>query len=96
MSFPGGPDGNKSFCNECRRPQLDPWIGKIPWRRAWHPFQYSCLENPHSQRSLAGYIPWDHKESDRIVPLSIPQHKLSSVLSSPLFLGSQLPKEPGR
>jgi len=37
MSFPGGPDGNKSFCNECRRPQLDPWIGKIPWRRAWQP-----------------------------------------------------------
>ena len=23
----------------------DPWIGKIPWRRKWHPFQYSCLGN---------------------------------------------------
>ena len=21
----------------------------------------SCLENPHGQRSLAGYSPWDHK-----------------------------------
>ena len=21
-------------------------IGKIPWRGAWKPFQYSCLENP--------------------------------------------------
>ena len=23
-----------------------PWVRKIPWRRAWHPLQYSCLENP--------------------------------------------------
>ena len=27
--------------------------------------QYSCLENPQGQRSLVGYSPWDHKESDR-------------------------------
>ena len=26
--------------------------------------QYSCLENPHGQRSLAGYSPWGCKESD--------------------------------
>ena len=25
--------------------------------------QYSCLENPHGQRSLAGYSPKGHKES---------------------------------
>ena len=25
---------------------------------------YSCLENPHGQRSLAGYRPWGYKESD--------------------------------
>ena len=24
----------------------------------------SCLENPHGQRSLVGYSPWSHKESD--------------------------------
>ena len=28
---------------QCRRCRLDPWIGKIPWRRAWQP---TCLENP--------------------------------------------------
>ena len=28
------------------------------------PLQYSCLENPHGQRSLAGYGPWGHKELD--------------------------------
>ena len=26
--------------------------------------QCSCLETPHGQRSLAGYSPWGHKESD--------------------------------
>ena len=25
---------------------------------------YSCLENPHGQRSLAGYSPWGRKELD--------------------------------
>ena len=28
--------------------------------------QYSCLEHPHGQRSLVGYIPWGHKELDMI------------------------------
>ena len=29
-----------------------------------NPLQYSCLENLHGQRSLAGYSPQDRKESD--------------------------------
>ena len=40
------------------------WVGKIPWRRKWQPLQHSCLENPHGQRSLAGYSPWGHKAWD--------------------------------
>ena len=32
--------------------------------------QYSCLENPHRQRSLEGYNPWGHKESDTIERLT--------------------------
>ena len=30
------------------------WVGKIPWRRKWHPLQYSCLEN-----SMDGGTWWD-------------------------------------
>ena len=47
-------------------------VGSIPgWRRSpgggcGDPLQYSCLENTHGQRSLVGYSPWDHKESDTI------------------------------
>ena len=29
-----------------------------------NPLQYSCLENPHGQRSLTGYSPWGRKELD--------------------------------
>ena len=32
--------------------------------------EYSCLENPHGQRSLVGYSPWDCKESDMTELLS--------------------------
>ena len=28
------------------RGRFDPWVGKIPWRRAGNPLQYSCLEKP--------------------------------------------------
>ena len=40
------------------------WVGKIPWKRACNPLQYSALENPRGRRSLVGYSPWDHKELD--------------------------------
>ena len=43
---------------------FDPWVGKIPWRRKWQPTTVVLLEKSHGQRSLAGYRPWDHKESD--------------------------------
>ena len=38
------------------------------------PLQYSCLETPHGQRSLAGYSPRGHKESDTTERLSTAQH----------------------
>ena len=53
----------------CGRHGFDPWVGKIPSRRAWQPTS-SCLENPYGQRSLAGYNPWGHKESDMTEQLS--------------------------
>ena len=36
----------------------------IIWGRHGNPFQYSCLENPHRERSLVGDSPWGHKELD--------------------------------
>ena len=33
-------------CRRCKRHEFSPWVGKMPWRMAWGPTQYSCLENP--------------------------------------------------
>ena len=35
----------KNLPAKCRRPRFDPWVRKIPWRRAGNPCLYSCLEN---------------------------------------------------
>ena len=43
---------------------LIPGSGGSPGGGHGNPLQYSCLENPHGQRSLAGYSSWGHKESD--------------------------------
>ena len=31
-----------------------------------NPFQFSCLENPHGQKSLVGYSPWVAKSWTRL------------------------------
>ena len=43
---------------------LIPGSGRSPGGGHGNPSQYSCLENPYGQRSLAGYSPWGHRESD--------------------------------
>ena len=40
------------------------WLGRSPGGGHGNPLQYSYPENPHGQRSLAGYSPWSCKESD--------------------------------
>ena len=49
---------------DIREPGLIPGSGRSPAEGKGNPLQYSCQENPHGQRSLAGYRPWDCKESD--------------------------------
>jgi len=60
---PGGSDG-KSVCLQCGRPGFDPCVGKIPWRRKWHPTPVLLPGKSHGQRSLVGYSPWGRKELD--------------------------------
>ena len=43
--FPGGKESNGQ-CRTCKKCGLDPWVGKIPWRREGYPLQSSCLGNP--------------------------------------------------
>ena len=48
----------------CRKPGFDPWVGKIPWRRAWQPTPVFLPGEFHGQRSLVGCDPWDCTELD--------------------------------
>ena len=43
---------------------LTPGSGRSPWRKEWQPTAVFLPGESHGQRSLAGYGPWGHKESD--------------------------------
>ena len=45
-------------------PGFDPWVGKISWKREWLPTPVFLPGESHGQRSLAGYSPQSHKDSD--------------------------------
>ena len=39
-----------------KRCHFNPWVRKIPWRRAWQPTAVFMPGESHGQRGLAGYI----------------------------------------
>ena len=63
LGFPGGSVVKKPPANAEDMSSI-PGLGRSPGEGNANPLQYSCLENSHGQRSLAGYSPWGHKESD--------------------------------
>ena len=60
--FPGGSDGKESTCKAGDLGSV-PGLGRSPGGGHGSPLQYSCLENPQGQGSLAG-CRWGHRESD--------------------------------
>ena len=63
QQLPRWRSGEESACR-CRRFRFSPWVGKILWRRASRHALVFLLGKFHGPRSLAGYSPWGHKESD--------------------------------
>ena len=59
---------------QCRRPGFHLWVAKIPWRREQLPTPIFLPGEFYGQRSLAGYSPWGHKESDTTEQLSLLLH----------------------
>ena len=66
--FPGGSEVKASASNTG---DLGPWVGKIPWRRKWQPTPVFLPRESHGRRSLVGYSPWGHKESDTTERLNL-------------------------
>ena len=69
MGFSGGSDGKDSACNMEDLGSIS-GLGRSTGEGHGNPLPYSCLENPHGQRSLVGYCPWGNKESDTTEGLS--------------------------
>ena len=65
--FLDGASCQETACQR-RRPkgqEFDPWIWKIPWKRAWQPIAAFLPGESHGLRSLVDYSPQSHKELDK-------------------------------
>ena len=68
MGFPGGASGKEVAC-QCRRHNkrgFNPWVRKMPWRRAG---QLTLIILPGEFHGL--HSPWGHKKSDTTEGLSL-------------------------
>ena len=89
---------------QCRRPRFHLWVAKIPWRREQLPTPIFLPGEFHGQRSLAGYSPRGHTESDTTEQLSLLLHFfqkpwigiLSGTLTPKLFKGFKECKPPSQ
>ena len=63
MGFPGGTNGKESTY-QCSRCKFDPWVGKSPWGRKWHPTPVFWPGKPpdglQSMRPLTVGHDWAH------------------------------------
>ena len=65
-SFPGGTGSKEPACQcrRCERHRFDPWVRKLPWRRAGQPTSVFLPGEFHELRKLVGYSPKSFKELD--------------------------------
>ena len=88
LDLPGGSDGKESTCNAGDLGSI-PGLGRCPGEGHDNPLQYSCLENLHGQKSLAGYSSWGRKGSDMTERLSTAQqttiHNISNDIAACLY-----------
>ena len=82
MGFPGGSVGKESACRVGNLGSISE-LGRSLGGGHGNPLQYSCLENPHGQRSLEGYSPWGHRvEHNEATEYSTAQHKMITIFQN--------------
>ena len=89
MGSPGGAGGEEPAC-QCRRQKrrgFDPWVRKIPCRRAWQPTPVVLPRESHEQRSLADYSLRVAKSQTRLKQLST--HAGSHIIHAEVTLAIQ-------
>ena len=78
FSFPGGTHGKEPTCQckKLKRCRFNPWVGKIPWRRAWQPTPI-----------LAWRIPWTEEPGGlQFIGSQKAGHNQSNVAHTKIFL----------
>ena len=76
--FPGGTSGKEAAC-QCRklkRFRFDPWVGKIPWRRAWQHTPVLLPEEFHDRGAWQAAVHRVTKTQTRLKQLSKHVHAL--------------------
>ena len=83
--FPGGASGKEpSYQYRIhKRHGFNAWVSNILWRRSWQSTPVFLAGESHGQRSLAGYSPQGHKESD---VTEATQHDMTVVLLATAIL----------
>ena len=75
-------------CRRCKRYRFDPWVGKSPWSRKWHPLQ-CCWRIPRTEEpgglQLMG--------SQRVKHDWATQHKINTHTHTHMYVQEKLIKE---
>ena len=77
LRFPSGASSKEPVCQRRRHKRCG--VRSLGWEdhlEEGNPLQYTCLEKPLGQRSLAGYSPWRHKELDMTEATWHAQHNI--------------------
>ena len=94
------------ICLQDKRPEFNPCVGKIPWRRKWQPTLVFLPGKSHGWRNMIGYSPWGLEELNTterfhfLSPGYLPNPGVKSkslLLSLPHWqVGSSLLAPPGK
>ena len=85
MGVPGGSLIKNLPANEEDASSILGW-GRSPGEGKGNPLQYFCLGKSHGQKSLEGYSPWGHKESDMTESLSQQMARIHMLATISIFI----------
>ena len=77
VTFPGGTIGKEPACHcrRCKRCRFDPWVRKIPWRRAWQPTPVFLPGESHGQGAWRATAHGVAESQPRLCQMSMHQHE---------------------
>ena len=80
MGFQGGSNAKEPAC-QCRRHKrcrFNPWVGKIPWKRAWQATPVFLLDNPMDQGAWSATL----CGVTELVTTEVTEHRYANLLKT--------------